>query len=48
MKEKTEILKAKGIPNYIAERIVRGFEIISENERIMQIIDRNPDFFLRT
>ncbi len=44
-----DILKAKGIPNFIAERLVKGFEIFSESERIMQVVERNKDFgiFLR-
>jgi tRNA nucleotidyltransferase (CCA-adding enzyme) len=44
-----EVLEAKGIPRYIAERLVKGFEIFSETARIMQIMERNPDFgvFLR-
>lgn len=44
-----EILKAKGIPNYIAEQIAKKFEIISENERIMDLVkkDRNFGIFLK-
>lgn len=44
-----DILKAKGVPNYIAERIVNGVEVFSDAERIMQFADRNKDFgiFLR-
>ncbi len=44
-----DILKAKGIPNHIAERIVNGFEVFSETDRIMQIAERNKEFgvFLR-
>ncbi|MBI4009591.1 MAG: CCA tRNA nucleotidyltransferase [Candidatus Aenigmarchaeota archaeon] len=44
-----DILKAKGIPNHIAERIANGFEVFSETERIMQVVQRNTDFgvFLR-
>jgi len=44
-----DILKAKGIPNSIAERIVNGFEILSDADRIMQTVERNEDFgiFLR-
>jgi tRNA nucleotidyltransferase (CCA-adding enzyme) len=43
------ILKAKGIPNFIAEQITKGFEIFSENEKIIQLIKKNPEFgiFLR-
>ena len=44
-----EILKAKGIPGYIAEQIIKGFEIICENEKIMNIVKKNRNFgiFLR-
>lgn len=44
LKENVEILKAKGIPNYIAEQLVKGFEIISENERIMELIKKDNNF----
>ena len=44
-----DILLAKGIPKYIAERIANGFDVFSENEQIMHMIKRNPEFgiFLR-
>jgi tRNA nucleotidyltransferase (CCA-adding enzyme) len=44
-----EILKAKGIPNFIADQIPKGFEIVSENEKMMEIISKDPNFgiFLR-
>lgn len=44
-----DVLKAKGIPNHIAERIANGFEVFSETDRIMQVVERNKDFgvFLR-
>ena len=49
LKEKAEILKAKGIPNHIAEQIAKRFEIISENEKIMKLVKRDENFgrFLR-
>ena len=49
LKEKVEVLKAKGIPNYIAEQIAKRFEIISENEKIMKLVEKDEDFgrFLR-
>jgi len=49
LRENIEILKAKGIPSHIAEQIVKGFEIISENEKIMDLIkkDRNFGVFLK-
>jgi len=44
-----KILKAKGIPNYVAEEISKGFEIINENEKIMEIVRKDREFgvFLR-
>ncbi|MEM5790645.1 MAG: CCA tRNA nucleotidyltransferase [Candidatus Aenigmatarchaeota archaeon] len=44
-----KILKAKGIPNYVAEEISKNFEIICENEKIMEIAkkDKNFGIFLR-
>ena len=44
LKDTQEILKAKGIPNFIADQLTKEFEVFSENERIMQAIERNPDF----
>jgi tRNA nucleotidyltransferase (CCA-adding enzyme) len=47
--ESIDILKAKGIPNYIAAQIAKGFEIFSENDRIMELVNKNNNFgvFLR-
>ncbi len=39
-----DVLQAKGIPDKIAERLVTGFEIISETEKILEEAKRNPDF----
>ena len=39
-----DVLKAKGIPNYVAERIANGVEVFSEIERIVQFAERNKDF----
>lgn len=49
LKEKKEILLAKGIPNYIVEQLIKGFEIISENDKIMELIKKDNNFgvFLR-
>ena len=49
LKEKIDVLKAKGIPSYIAEQLVKEFEIFSENENIMELMekDRNFGVFLR-
>lgn len=44
-----ETLIAKGIPNYVAKQIAKGFEIISETDKIMELIkkDNNLGVFLR-
>jgi tRNA nucleotidyltransferase (CCA-adding enzyme) len=49
LKEKEDILKAKGIPNHIAEQLVKGFEIFSESNRIFELIKKDNSFgiFLR-
>lgn len=44
LKETKEILKAKGIPNYIAEKIEKKFEIISETEKIMELVKKDENF----
>jgi len=49
LKRKSETLKEKGIPNFIAEEISKKFEIVSENRDIMKMIRTNERFgdFLR-
>lgn len=49
LSEPTNILKAKGIPNYIAEQLKKGFEIFSENVKIVELIEKDNGFgvFLR-
>ncbi len=44
-----KILKAKGIPNYIAQEISKGFELICETEKIMELVKKDENFgkFLR-
>ncbi|MDI6807165.1 MAG: CCA tRNA nucleotidyltransferase [Candidatus Aenigmarchaeota archaeon] len=44
-----DVLKAKGIPNFIAKQIKKRFEIILENAKIMELVKTNEDFgvFLR-
>lgn len=44
-----DVLKAKGIPDHIAVEISKGFEIILENDRIMQLVNKDINFgiFLR-
>lgn len=44
-----DILQAKGIPNYIADELVKGFSVISENSRIAELAKKDNNFgvFLR-
>lgn len=44
-----KILKAKGIPNLIAESLTKGFEVFSENEKVLGLIEKDKNFgiFLR-
>lgn len=43
LKDKKEILEAKGIPNYIAEQLTKGFEILT-NEEIGKIVRKDENF----
>jgi len=47
LSDQEKILKAKGLPNYIASEMVEGFEIL-ENEKISKLL-KNKEFgiFLR-
>jgi tRNA nucleotidyltransferase (CCA-adding enzyme) len=47
--KEASILKAKGVPNHIAEELEKEFEIISDNSKIMELIKRDNNFgvFLR-
>lgn len=49
LRKTAEVLMAKGVPNNIAEELEDGFEIISDNERIVQLIKKDQNFgiFLR-
>ena len=49
LKEQVEILKAKGIPSHIAEQLGKGFEIFSENEKVIELVKKDTNFgiFLR-
>ncbi len=49
LKKNAEILRAKGIPNYIAEQIAKGYEMVPEN-KITNLIkkDKNFGIFLRS
>lgn len=42
-------LKAKGVPKLVADRVAKGFDILSQNDRIIEEVRRNPAFgvFLR-
>jgi len=44
LKVNAGILKAKGIPNHIADKISKGFEIISESNKIMELVEKDRDF----
>lgn len=48
LKRSAEILRAKGIPNYIAEQIAKGYEMIPES-KISNLIKKDKNFgvFLR-
>ena len=49
LKRNSDILKAKGVPNYIAEQLPKGFEIILDNKKIVKLIKKDKNFgvFLR-
>lgn len=44
-----DVLKAKGVPNHIAVEISKGFEIVLENGKIMELVENDAGFgiFLR-
>jgi hypothetical protein len=39
-----KILKAKGIPNHIANEISKGFAIILEGDRMMELVKEDREF----
>jgi len=47
--EKEKVLKKKGVPNHIAKRIEKKFDIVCENDNIMNLIKKDENFgiFLR-
>jgi tRNA nucleotidyltransferase (CCA-adding enzyme) len=49
LSEKEKILKQKGVPNFIAEKIGKKFDVVCENDNIMNLIknDNNFGVFLR-
>lgn len=44
LKEKEEVLKEKGVPNYIAEQLAKGFEMFSESNKIFELVRKDQDF----
>jgi len=47
--EKEMVLKQRGIPNHIAKQIAKKFDVVCENDNVMNLIekDRNFGIFLR-
>jgi len=39
-----KVLKAKGVPNHIANEIAKGFEIILESRRMMELVKQDSGF----
>ncbi|MEK6909606.1 MAG: hypothetical protein AABW61_00855, partial [Candidatus Aenigmatarchaeota archaeon] len=48
LKDNVDVLKSKGVPNYIAEQLVKGFEIVSD-KKMLKLVRKDKDFgvFLR-
>lgn len=42
-------LKSKGIPNFIASHLAKGFEIVTETQKMIDLVKKDPEFgiFLR-
>jgi tRNA nucleotidyltransferase (CCA-adding enzyme) len=38
------VLNAKGVPNHIADQISKGFEIISDSDRITELVKKDREF----
>lgn len=48
LKNNSKILKAKGIPNYIADQLPKGFEVISDKKKIQKLAkDKKFGVFLK-
>ncbi|MFH0711406.1 MAG: CCA tRNA nucleotidyltransferase [Candidatus Aenigmatarchaeota archaeon] len=49
LKENETVLKAKGVPNFIAAQLVKGFEIITDTQKMIDIMKKDAEFaqFLR-
>ena len=47
--EKEKVLKERGIPNHIAKLIAKNFDVVCENDNIMNLIkkDKNLGIFLK-
>jgi tRNA nucleotidyltransferase (CCA-adding enzyme) len=47
--EKEKILKERGVPNHIAKQIAKKFDVVCENDNIMNLIQKDKNFgiFLR-
>jgi uncharacterized protein YjgD (DUF1641 family) len=47
--EKEKVLKERGVPNFIAEKIAKKFDVVCENDNIMNLIKKDENFgiFLR-
>ncbi len=44
LKKNIDVLKAKGIPNYIAEQLIKGFKISSHNDDLMRFAKKDVNF----
>lgn len=44
LKKNTDTLKSKGVPNFIAEQIPKGFEVISDNKKVLNLIKKDKNF----
>jgi len=44
LNDDVKVLKAKGIPNNIANELVKGFEIILESNRVMELVKTDSNF----
>lgn len=47
LRRNADILKAKGIPNYIADQVSKGFEIFSDRKILKLVKDKNFGVFLK-
>jgi tRNA nucleotidyltransferase (CCA-adding enzyme) len=37
-------LEVKGVPNFVAKEIIKGFEVFSESDKVISLIKENKDF----